>query len=117
MNTELHELRSYLQREFETRSKLNPLYSKRVYSRDLGIGVTSLSDFLYGKRSLNFKNIDKVFRYLSKKSSVACSWCGQAKRSAKRLIGGPRQQFICEGCVEICNDILRTNRKMPTKSA
>ncbi|MBX3033556.1 MAG: hypothetical protein KF865_06485 [Bdellovibrionaceae bacterium] len=34
----------------------------------------------------------------------------------KRLIGGPRRQFICESCVEICNDILRTNRKMPSKT-
>lgn len=117
MNTELHELRSYLQREFETKVKLNPLYSQRAYSRDLGISVTSLSDFLAGKRSLNFKNIDRIFMYLRKKSTISCSWCSQPKRSVKRLIGGPRRQFICEDCVETCNDILRTNRTMPTKSA
>ena len=70
MNTELHDLRTYLHNEFEARAKLNPLYSKRAFSRDLGIGATSLNDFLAGKRSLNFKNIDKIFRYLGKKSST-----------------------------------------------
>ncbi|MEK6774522.1 MAG: hypothetical protein AABY64_11310, partial [Bdellovibrionota bacterium] len=30
----------------DNRLKLNPQYSKRAYSRDLGIGATSLNDFL-----------------------------------------------------------------------
>jgi len=117
MNTNLGELRSYLDKEFEARSKLNPLYSKRAYSRDLGIGATSLNDFLSGKRSLSFENINKIFKYLGKKSTVTCSWCDKSKRESKRLIGGPRRQFICESCVDICNDILRKNRVMPGKGA
>lgn len=113
METNLIELRNYLHKELINRLKLNPQYSKRAYSRDLGIGATSLNDFLSGKRSLSFENIDKVFKYLSKKSTVCCSWCDKAKKETKGLIGGPRRQFICVECVETCNDILRTNRKMP----
>jgi hypothetical protein len=117
MNAELHELRSYLSKEYETRTKLNPLYSKRAYSRDLGISMTSLNDFLSGKRSLCFENINKIFRYLGKKSAIACSWCGEPKQKAKRLIAGPRRQYVCETCVETCNEILRTNKQRPNQTA
>lgn len=106
MDTNLSELRNYLQKEFDIRTQLNPLYSKRAYSRDLGIGSTSLNDFMSGKRSLSFANIDKIFRYLGKKSAIVCSWCNKPKKEAKKLIGGPRRQFICDACVGVCNDIL-----------
>jgi hypothetical protein len=113
METNLVELRSYLHKELENKTNLNPQYSKRAYSRDLGISTTSLNDFLSGKRSLSFENIDKVFKYLSKKSTLCCSWCDKPKKEVKALIGGPRRQFICVKCVETCNEILKTDRKMP----
>ncbi len=113
MDTNLVELRSYLDKELKTRTKLNPLYSKKAFSRDLGISATSLSDFMSGKRNLNFENVDKIFGYLRKKSKVTCSWCEKSKSEAKYIIGGPRRQFICDSCIETCNEILRTGRKMP----
>ncbi len=115
MDTNLSELRNYLQNELKTRTKLNSLYSKRAYARDLGISATSLNDFMSGKRSLCFSNIDKIFKYLGKKSSIVCSWCDKPKKEVKSLIGGPRRQFICNTCVDVCNDILRENRMLPTK--
>jgi ClpX C4-type zinc finger len=111
MDNNLVELRNYPQNEFQAR--INPLYSQRAFSRDLGVSTTSLGDFMSGKRNFSFANIDRVFKYIRTKSTVSCSWCGKPKREAKKLIGGPRRQFICSECVDVCNDILRTNRKMP----
>lgn len=115
MEPDLLELRSYLKEEYGTRTRLNRLYSRKAFSRDLGISATCLNDFLSGKRALSFQNIDRIFKYLGKRRSGACSWCGRAKKESKRMIGGPRRQFICEGCVDVCNDILKTGRKMPVQ--
>jgi len=112
MQPELSELRNYLVQEFKTRKGFKPQYSKRAYSRDLGLSLTCLSDFLSGKRDLSLKNIDKIFKYLKKKQIVCCSWCGQSKRETTVLIGGPRSQFICRKCVDICNDIIHTGKMM-----
>lgn len=35
-----------------------------------------------------------------------CSFCGKSQHEVKRLIAGP-QVFICNECVELCNDIVR----------
>ena len=113
MQPELSELRNFLRNEFNKRKIFKPQYSKRAYSRDLGLSVTSLNDFLSGKRDLNLKNVDKVFKYLKKRTSTCCSWCDTPKSKAKLLIGGPRAQFICKECVETCNEIISTGRLMP----
>ena len=115
MEQNLIELKNYLNNEFNIRVKLNSRYSKRAYSRDLGISITSLNDFLAGKRNLSFININKVFKYLSKKSSTCCSWCLKPKKEVKKLIGGPKRQFICDMCIDVCNDILKENRQMPNQ--
>lgn len=35
-----------------------------------------------------------------------CSFCGKSQHEVQRLIAGP-QVFICNECVELCNDIIR----------
>jgi hypothetical protein len=105
MESNLGELKKYLNKEFKIRVKHNSSYSKRAFSRDLGISPTSLNDFLAGKRNLGFKNVDKVFKYLSKKSSIYCSWCDKERTEVRYLIGGPRRQYICNECVDTCVDI------------
>ena len=112
MQIELSELRKFLNEEFDRRKSFKPQYSKRAFSRDLGLGSTSLNEFLIGTRDLNLKNIDKIFRYLKKRGTTCCSWCGQAKTKSKPMIGGPRSQLICGDCVEVCNQILRTGKLM-----
>jgi len=37
--------------------------------------------------------------------NLVCSFCGKSDREAKKLIAGPAV-FICDECVELCNDIL-----------
>ncbi len=110
MQQNLSELRDYLEIEFQHRLILNRLYSRRAFARDLGISATSLNEFLGGHRSLSFQNIDRVFKYLRKKSGVTCDWCGKSKKQAGRIVRGSKSQHICEPCIEICNDILRTDR-------
>lgn len=36
----------------------------------------------------------------------ACSFCGKDNGKVKRLIAGPNGVFICDECVERCNEIL-----------
>ncbi len=54
-----------LETEFEKRKKLNTIYSIRAFARDLGIGKTTISDVLAGKRKLSRANSKKLFESLS----------------------------------------------------
>jgi len=38
--------------------------------------------------------------------NLVCSFCGKGQRDVRKLIAGPAV-FICDECVELCNDILR----------
>jgi ATP-dependent Clp protease ATP-binding subunit ClpX len=40
------------------------------------------------------------------KKVYACSFCGKAGDEVVRLIAGPDGVFICNECVELCNEIL-----------
>ncbi len=38
--------------------------------------------------------------------TLYCSFCGKSQHEVKKLIAGP-SVFICEECIELCNDIIR----------
>ena len=40
-----------------------------------------------------------------KKSKLSCSFCGKKQSQVKKLIAGPNI-YICNECVDFCNDIL-----------
>jgi ATP-dependent Clp protease ATP-binding subunit ClpX len=51
-----------------------------------------------------------------------CSFCGKSQHEVKKLIAGP-SVFICDECIELCNDIIRdevsqetTESSKPTKT-
>ncbi|WP_448580216.1 ATP-dependent Clp protease ATP-binding subunit ClpX [Thermaurantiacus sp.] len=44
------------------------------------------------------------------KSTLYCSFCGKSQHEVKKLIAGPTV-FICDECVELCNDIIREESK------
>ena len=59
------------------------------------------------------KNKDKL---------LYCSFCGKSQQDVKKLIAGP-SVFVCDECVELCNDIIREelldqepseNKKLPS---
>lgn len=39
-----------------------------------------------------------------------CSFCGKSQDDVTVLIAGPGSVFICNGCVELCNDIIFERR-------
>jgi ClpX C4-type zinc finger len=41
-----------------------------------------------------------------RESQVACSFCGKGRDKVRKLIAGPHV-YICDECVELCEDILQ----------
>src|ERR1700709_30017 len=44
------------------------------------------------------------------KRTLYCSFCGKSQHEVRKLIAGPTV-FICDECVELCNDIIREETK------
>jgi ATP-dependent Clp protease ATP-binding subunit ClpX len=45
---------------------------------------------------------------------LACSFCSKRRREVKKLISGPKV-FICDQCVELCNDIIAKEEPPPER--
>jgi len=45
-------------------------------------------------------------------SANHCSFCGKSELHVNRLIAGPRNVFICDECVQMCQDILDGERRV-----
>lgn len=58
-------IKNLLLQELARRQTRNSAYSLRAFARDLGIGVTSLSDVLADKRNLSKTNLAKVMERLA----------------------------------------------------
>jgi ATP-dependent protease Clp ATPase subunit len=41
---------------------------------------------------------------------LRCGFCGNNQKQVKKLIAGP-SVYICNGCIEICNEIIVDDRK------
>ncbi len=39
-------------------------------------------------------------------NEIRCSFCNKSQNQVKKLIAGPAGVYICDECVEICEDIL-----------
>lgn len=50
----------------------------------------------------------------SGEKALFCSFCGKSQHEVKKLIAGP-SVFICDECIELCNDIIRD--EVPVESA
>ncbi|WP_417457192.1 ATP-dependent Clp protease ATP-binding subunit ClpX [Kordiimonas sp.] len=44
------------------------------------------------------------------KNTLYCSFCGKSQHEVRKLIAGPTV-FICDECVELCNDIIKEESK------
>ena len=42
--------------------------------------------------------------------SLCCSFCGKSQKEVKKLIAGPGV-YICDECIELCNDIIAEERE------
>lgn len=45
-----------------------------------------------------------------------CSFCGKSQSEVKKLIAGP-SVFVCDECIELCNDIIREESKSTPEAA
>jgi len=52
----------------------------------------------------------------SSEKLLYCSFCGKSQHEVKKLIAGP-SVFICDECIELCNDIIREEVAQETPSA
>ena len=42
--------------------------------------------------------------------TLCCSFCGKSQKEVKKLIAGPGV-YICDECIELCNDIIAEERE------
>ena len=45
-----------------------------------------------------------------------CSFCGKSQHEVRKLIAGP-SVFICDECIDLCNDIIREEAATDTGTA
>lgn len=50
----------------------------------------------------------------SSEKLLYCSFCGKSQHEVKKLIAGP-SVFICDECIELCNDIIRDETQSSTE--
>ena len=51
----------------------------------------------------------------SSEKTLYCSFCGKSQHEVKKLIAGP-SVFICDECIDLCNDIIRDELPASTDS-
>jgi ATP-dependent Clp protease ATP-binding subunit ClpX len=51
----------------------------------------------------------------SGEKTLYCSFCGKSQHEVKKLIAGP-SVFVCDECIELCNEIIRDELPAPTES-
>jgi ATP-dependent Clp protease ATP-binding subunit ClpX len=52
----------------------------------------------------------------STEKPLYCSFCGKSQHEVRKLIAGP-SVFICDECIELCNDIIRDEVQSDTTQA
>ena len=52
----------------------------------------------------------------SSEKLLYCSFCGKSQHEVRKLIAGP-SVFICDECIELCNDIIRDESVAETAQA
>jgi ATP-dependent Clp protease ATP-binding subunit ClpX len=53
---------------------------------------------------------------LGKNSHLFCSFCGKSQDEVKKLVAGP-SVYICDECIELCNDIIAEEQEREALSA
>ncbi len=48
--------------------------------------------------------------------TLHCSFCFKSQHDVRKLISGPASVFICDECVDLCNDIIASSVRKPAKS-
>lgn len=51
--------------------------------------------------------IEKPVAHSGEGKNLRCSFCGKGQHEVKKLVSGGPNIFICDECVQLCNDVLR----------
>ena len=84
----------------------------RVKSTPVGLDRGSGAGMLFSKRHTSATcearamSDDRQSRSGDSGKILYCSFCGKSQHEVRKLIAGP-SVFICDECVELCNDIIR----------
>lgn len=52
-------------------------------------------------------------RTRGKSAPFSCSFCGKRQDQVRRLIAGPNGVYICDQCIELCNEIIQEEPPAP----
>ena len=52
-------------------------------------------------------------RTRGKRAPFSCSFCGKRQDQVRRLIAGPNGVYICDQCIELCNEIIAEDPSTP----
>src|SRR5690606_39882597 len=63
-----------------------------------------------------FMTEDRQGRSGDSSKILYCSFCGKSQHEVRKLIAGP-SVYICDECVELCNDIIREELEEKAQSA
>jgi ClpX C4-type zinc finger/Clp amino terminal domain, pathogenicity island component len=86
---------------------LDPGSRARHVLNHLGVSVAAIKKALDG-----YGGPGKQRRRRRRNVDVACSFCGKSQRQVEKLIGGPGV-YICDECIELCNEILAEGSDEP----
>ncbi len=93
-----------------TRSSRQIPYKQRVPpARALGFGGTGVL-YRFQRSGISSRNGAKMTDDTRGRHDdgklLYCSFCGKSQHEVRKLIAGP-SVFVCDECVELCNDIIR----------
>lgn len=66
------------------------------------IGPEETAEFLIKAAT----EITVVTEATNKRNKATCNFCGLAANDVIRLVMGPSGAHICNGCIEVCNEII-----------
>jgi len=52
-----------------------------------------------------------MFSKRKTRPTLSCSFCGKQQDQVERLIAGPNGVYICDQCVDLCQEIIQEERK------
>lgn len=67
---------------------------------ELGVTVDALQHAITRARDTPLGSADAPL------GELLCSFCGKRQREVKKVIAGPGRVYICDECVEVCNEII-----------
>src|SRR6266571_3059212 len=50
------------------------------------------------------------------RSLARCSFCGRHSSEVRRMVAGPGAAYICDECLQLCNDILQDPTPFSTRA-